>query len=429
MLVKVFVMLTILIVALALRLPVYASLLFTAILMSLIYPSFIPISVIATGLTSGLANISLTGVIFFFFAGELMTKSSIAENIVKFLKACIGHFRGGLSHINIIESVIFAGVSGSSMADTAAMHKLLVPEMVKDGYSPAYSSAITLASSNIGPVIPPSTGLVLLAIYVGANVKKVLMAGLLPGLLMAACMMIYSVYVCKKRNYPRGEWLGFRHIFIVLKKCLFSLIMPVLVVGCLSAGVGTVEEVGAAMCFYCAIIGALVYRELSLKDIWQCAIEASKTMGKMLSIQAACGIFNWIVASLGLRSTLVEIMQPLIPYPVLMMFVILIILLIGGCFMSHMVMLYVVTPLLSALAIAAGYDINAFAVFAMIACSLGMITPPVGQLLYVGADMAHCNTIDLIREVTPYILCIVAALILLIIFPQIAYWLPTVLYS
>lgn len=426
---KVFVMLAILIAALILRFPVYVSLLLTAVLMALIYPSFMPISVIATGLTSGLANISLMGVIFFFFAGELMTKSSIAEKIVKFLKACIGHFRGGLSHINIIESVIFAGVSGSSMADTAAMHKLLVPEMVKDGYSPAYASAITLASSNIGPVIPPSTGLVLLAIYVGANVKKVLMAGLLPGFLMAVCMLLYSVYVCRKRNYPKGKWLGFKNIFVVLKECIFSLIMPVLVIGCLSTGIGTVEEVGAAMCFYCAIVGMVVYRELKIQDLWECALEAAKTTGKMLSIQAACGIFNWIIASLGLRTSLVELMKPLIPYPVAMMFVVLIILLIGGCFMSHMVMLYVVTPLLSVLAVSAGYDINAFAVFAMIACSLGMITPPVGQLLYVGADMAHCDVVELIKEVTPYILTIIAALFLLILFPKIAYWLPEALYG
>lgn len=429
MIIKVLFMITLLVIALLLRVPVYASLLVTAILFSFAFPDFMPISVIATGFSSGLGNISLAGVMYFFLAGELMTRSGIANKIVRFLRACIGHLRGGLSHINIIESVIFAGVSGSAMADTAAMHKLLVPEMVKDGYSPAYSSAITLATSNIGPVIPPSTGLVLMAIYVGANVKKVLMAGLLPGILMAACMGVYSAYICKKRNYPKGEWLGFKNILLVLKETIFSLIMPILVVFCLSVGIGTVDEVGAAMCFYCMIVGFFIYKELTIRDIGICLLEAAKTSGKMLSIQAACGIFNWIIASLGLRTMLQQYMEPLIPYPILMMLVVLIILLIGGCFMSHMVMLYVVSPLLSVLAIESGYDINTFCVFAMIACSLGMITPPVGQLLYVGADMAHVNTVDLIREITPFIITIVIALILLIIFPQIAYGLPRFLYG
>ena len=429
MVVKIGFMLAVLIATLVLRVPVYASLLVTAILFALVFQGFMPISVIATGLSSGLGNISLAGVIFFFFAGELMTRSGIAKKIVNFLRACVGHLRGGLSHINIIESVIFAGVSGSAMADTAAMHKLLVPEMVKDGYSPAYASAITLASSNIGPVIPPSTGLVLLAIYVGANVKRVLMGGLLPGLLMAGCMAVWSVYICNKRNYPRGEWLGMKNVLKVLKESFFSLIMPILVVLCLSLGIGTVDEVGAGMCFYCAFIGMFVYKELTTRDLADCAVETAKTTGKMLSIQGACGIFNWIVASLGLRTLLREYMSPLIPHPILMMLVVLAILLIGGCFMSHMVMLYVVTPLLSVLAVAAGYDITAFCIFAMIACSLGMITPPVGQLLYVGADIANVDIRDLIREVTPFIITIVAALLLLILFPQIAYWLPQVLYG
>ena len=425
---KVIFMLTVLIASLVIRIPVFASLLLTAVLFAMVFSGFMPMSVIATGLSSGLGNINLSGVIFFFLAGELMTRSGIARKIVNFLRACIGHLRGGLSHINIIESVIFAGVSGSSMADTAAMHKLLVPEMVKDGYSAAYASAITLASSNIGPVIPPSTGLVLLAIYVGANVKKVLMGGLVPGILMAICMAVWSVYICNKRNYPKGEWKGFGYLFKVLRETFFSLIMPVLVVLCLSFGIGTVDEVGAGMCFYCVIVGVFVYKELSLRDIGECAVEAAKTTGKMLSIQGACGIFNWIVASLGLRTLLRQYMEPLVPYPVVMMLVVLAILLIGGCFMSHMVMLYVVTPILSVLAVAAGDDITAFCVFAMIACSLGMITPPVGQLLYVGAEMADVSIGELIKEVTPFIVTIIVALLLLIFFPQIAYFLPEMLY-
>lgn len=426
---KLIILITITLICLFLRFPLYAAFLIAGISIGVIFPDFMPMTVVGTGMASGLGSVSLASIVFFFFAGELMTRGGIAEKIVRFFRACIGHVRGALSHINILESVVFAGVSGSSMADTVAMCNLLVPAMVEDGYEPEYATAVTLASSNLGPIIPPSGGLILLAIYCEANTQHVIMGGLVPGLVIAAVMMCYSLYISKKRNYPKGEWKGFGNILRTLKETVFAMIMPLIVIVCLSVGLGTVEEVGAGICLYCMLVGLLIDRDLTLKDVWECAVNTAKSVGKLLSISAACSIFNWIIASLGLRSAIQLYMAPLIAHPIALMFVILLIYLIGGCFMSHMVLLLVVAPLLAPLVTAAGYNITAFCVFTMLACNMGQITPPVGQLIFVGASVCKVDAVKIIRELMPFIVTLLISAILLIFFPQISYALPNFLYS
>ena len=426
---KLIVLIAIMLICLFLRFPLYAAFLIAGISIGVIYPDFMPMTVVGTGMASGLGTVSLASIIFFFFAGELMTRGGIAEKIVRFFRACIGHVRGALSHINILESVVFAGVSGSSMADSVAMCNLLVPAMEKDGYETEYAAAVTLASSNLGPIIPPSGGLILLAIYCEANTQHVIMGGLVPGLVIAAVMMCYSIYISRKRNYPKGEWMGFRKIFTTLKDTVFALIMPVIVIVCLSLGLGTVEEVGAGICFYCLLVGLLIDRDLTLKDVWQCAVNTAKSVGKLLSISAACSIFNWIIASMGLRTMIQTYMAPLVAHPLALMFTILVIYLIGGCFMSHMVLLLVVAPLLAPLATAAGYNIISFCVLTMLACNMGQITPPVGQLIFVGASVCKCDAMKIVRELIPFIIVLLISAVLLILFPQIAYALPKFLYS
>lgn len=426
---KVLILVFLMLFCLFLRFPVYAAILVSAVSFGLLFPDIMPMTVLGTGLSSGLSPASLSCVIFFFLAGEFMSRGGIAEKIVHFLRACIGHVRGALSHINVLESTIFAGISGSSMADTIAMTNILVPSMEKDGYDRDYAVAITLATSNIGPIIPPSSGLILLALFTNCNVQRTIMAGLLPGLLMAGVMLCYSAYISVKRNYPKGEWLGFRNILRTLRETIFSLIMPVIVIVCLGAGIGTVEEVGAGICFYCLFVGLVIDKSLSLKDVWECAVNTAKSVGKILSINAACGIFNWIIASIGLRSMIQEYMSPLVAYPILLMFIIMAIYLIGGCFLSHTILLYVIVPLLSPLVVLAGYDLAAFCVYSMIVCNLGQITPPVGQLIFIGASVCDVPASKLIKELIPFIIVILISASLLIFFPQIATALPDLLYS
>ena len=424
----VFLMVT-LVVFLVLRFPVYFSLVLSSVAFALCFPEIMPIEIVAQGIKSGLSSTTLAGIAFFFWAGEIMSAGGISEKIIEFCRSIVGHVRGGLSHVNVLDSVIFAGISGSAMADTAATSVIIVPAMKKNGYPGDYAIALTLATSCIGPIIPPSTGIVLVAIYCGANAAHVLMAGLVPGLLMGAAMLAISVIICTKRGYPKDEWRGFGYIIDTLKKTILAILMPVLVIYCLSSGIGSITEVGAATCVYCIIVSVLIYKNMTWKDLFDSMVSSGKMVGRVLCINAACGVFNWIVASLGMRQMLVELMTPMLGHPVLLMFIVLAIFLVGGCFMAQHVMLYVITPLMAPMVVAAGYDLTAYCVFAMIACTLGLITPPVGTLIYMGATISKEPPTKIIRQLLPFIFAIIVCLVLLIFFPQIASFLPNMLYG
>ena len=419
----------VLLICLFLRFPVYMSLIISTVTFALAFGDVMPLEVLAQGLASGMGSVTLAGIAFFFLSGEIMSQGGIAEKIIRIFQACVGHIRGGLSHVNVLDSIVFAGTSGSAMADTVATGSIIIPAMKKAGYPGDYSMAITLATSCVGPIIPPSTGIVLLAIYTGANALEVLMAGLVPGLLMGGAMLIMSLIICNKRKYPKGEWKGIRYLLITLKETALAVLMPALIIVGLGAGIGSINEVGAAACIYGIFVSCFVYKDLDLKGLFKAIISTAKMVGRVLGINAACGIFNWIVASLRLKNLLTEIMSPFLDRQILLMFIVLAIFIVGGMFMAQSVMLYIVTPLMAPMVAAAGYSLTAYCVFAMIACTLGLITPPVGTLIYLGSSLAHEPPQRIVKELLPFIVAIVLVLILLIFFPQLAYGLPEMLYN
>lgn len=429
MTVQILVLVGVLVLCILLKVPVFLSLFLSALAYGVCFPGAMHIEVLAQGLVQGLSSYSLAGVVFFFLAGEIMGAGGIAERLIRVFRAAIGHVQGGLSHVNVLDSMVFAGVSGSALADTAATSSIIIPAMKQNGYPAEYATAITIASSTIGPIIPPSTGLILMGIYTGTNVLRLLMGGLVPGIGMGVFMLIASVIISKKRNYPRDEWKGWGNLWRELKNNIFALILPVIVVVCLSAGFGTVNEVGAITCVYAVIVSCFIYRDLDLKGLLKAVQSAAKTAAKLLCIIGSAGIFTWIIGSIGLRSALQTALTPLIPHPSLLLFLCVGIMLLAGMFIDHTIIMLVIAPLMAPTISAAGIDLVQFCVITMIVCTLGLITPPVGMLIYIGSSIAQVNPVKVIRELTPFIIAILALVVLLVFFPQLTVWFPNLLYG
>ena len=276
MITKVLILFGIMFLFLLLRFPVFLALGLAATGIAVLFPGTVPVAVIGQGLLSGLSNYNFAAIMFYFLLGEIMNGGGMSNRLIKFGTAVIGHIRGSLSHLNILASMIFAGVSGSAVADTAAIGSLLIPAMKKEGYSGGYAAAVTASSSTIGPIIPPSGGLVLMGIYLSVSINRLFLGGMVPGLLMGVALLIVSFITSWKRNYPKTAWRGWKYAFLVFRESFFAFLLPVIVVFCLVAGIGTVVEIGALAVGCAVIISAFIYRELNLKQFIQALCRAGQ---------------------------------------------------------------------------------------------------------------------------------------------------------
>lgn len=414
---------------LCLRFPVFASLGLAVAGMFFIFPGSIPVAVIGQGLISGMNSYNFCAILFYFLLGEVMNYGGMSDKLVSFGKAAIGHIRGSLSHINILASVVFAGVSGSATADTAAIGSLMIPMMKKDGYDADYSAAVTGASSCIGPIIPPSGGLVLMGVYLSCSINKLFLGGLVPGLLMGAFQLVVSYIISVKRHYPKEEWRGWRYLWKTAKSSFFAFILPAIVVYCLIAGVGTVVEVGAIAVMCAVIISSFIYHGMNLRQFAGCFARASSMAAKVLPCLAVAGVFTWIISSIGVSSALKTMLMGVTDNPVLILAVMLIILLLFGMILDVNVIQMVIVPAMVPIVKAFGIDPIQFGVVGMLVCQMGLITPPVGTLIYITASIADVNPLKVAKELQPFILALLILVALMTVFPGITTWFPNLIYS
>ena len=426
---KVIVLLGVLVVAILAKLPVFLSLALSVCSYALCFPDSMYLEVLGQGLVTGLNNYSYAGVLFFFLSGEIMSKGGISNRIIRFFRACIGHIRGGLSHVNVLDSLVFAGVSGSALADTAATGAVIIPAMKEEGYPAEYAVGITIVTSCIGPIIPPSTGLILLAVYTGASVTECLMGGLVPGLFMGAFLLAASLIISKRRNFPKGKWLGWSHLWHEFYSNIFALLLPVFIIVTLGAGIGTVNEVGAITVVYAIIVSCFIYRDLDFKGLLDAVISGAMTCGRMLCILGMAGIFTWIVGSLGLRSALSTLLAPFEESPTLLLFICMLVMFILGMFLDHTIIMYVIAPIIAPAIAAAGIDMVQYCVLTMIVCTMGLITPPVGMLIYIGSSIGNVDPVKVVKEILPFIGALVLCVIVLVLFPSLTTAFPQFLYG
>ena len=386
----------------------------------------VPISVFGQGIVNGLSNQALVAIALYFLLGAIMNNTGLTDRLVQFVKSLIGHVPGALSHINVLASMVFAGVSGSSLADTASVGALMIPMMKKEGYPAGYAAAITQVSSSIGPIIPPSTGMIFLAIYFNTSVRRLFLGGVVPGILMGLFMLVLSIIISKKRHFPSTPFQGWKHVAKEAKGGFIAMLLPVGVMICLVAGIGTVVEV-AATAVVLALILAACYKELSFKTVLKSLIDVGKQLSAILMMMGASGVFKWIIDRLGMAKYLSSALTAFGDSPLAIVTFVCVVYLLLGCILDSSILQFVITPMLAPALMALNIDLVWLCVLLVLVIQLGQNTPPVGCLIYITSSIAECNSAENIKESIPFLIGDFVLVVLMLLFPFIVTWLPSML--
>lgn len=407
-----------------LKVPIFFSLAGASIAYALIFPGSVPLSVFTQSLAQGIGKETYICIIFYFLLGEVMNCGGITSRIVDLGRAAIGWIPGYLSHINVIASVIFAGVSGSANADTAAIGSLMIPMMKKEGYPAGYAAAVTEMSSVIGPIIPPSSGLVILAVYMNTSARKLLTAGLLPGLMMGAVELAISLYISKKRNFPKTGWGGWGKVWYEFRRNFWAILLPVATIYCLIAGIGTVTEVGALSCAFGFFISTVIYHEMSFKQFLGCFMNCCTLVGRVLCSIATAGVFVYIISSMGAARKLAVMVQGSGLSATGTLLLCILILFLLGMILNVNVLLMVIVPVMVPTILAMGINPLHFGIITMLVTQMGVNTPPVGSLIYLTASIADCPASEVVKESLPYLTVLILLILVWVFCPGIITFLP-----
>lgn len=364
----------------------------------------------------------------FILAAEFMNTGSIMDRLLRFCNAIVGRFRGGLAQVNIVQSVIFASMSGSALADAAASGKLMQSLMTRDGkYPPAYAAALTCVSSVIGPIIPPSIPLVLYALVSDTSVGYLFLGGIVPGLLLGAVQSGLVAYTAKRRKFPVEERVPLREIPRVTREALPALLMPVILLGCLYSGVTTPTEAAAVAALYALLISVFLYRSVGLKDIYHSLASSARVTVSIGMLIAGALVFNFVITSENIPRTISAMLKAYELSPLMFLLFVNILLLVLGCFLEGTTIILVILPVLIPAAQSLGIDLVHFGVMCVANIMIGLVTPPYGLLLFMMTKIADVPLRDMVREVMPFLYVMFAALALIAFVPGFVLWLPRLL--
>jgi tripartite ATP-independent transporter DctM subunit len=381
-------------------------------------------SMVAQRMLYGLNSFPLLAIPFFLLAGRIMNEGRLTERIFNFALALVGHVRGGLGHVNVLGSMIFAGMSGSAVADAAGLGQIEIKAMTDAGYDLDYSCAVTAASATIGPIIPPSIPMVLYGVLASVSVSGLFIGGIIPGILMGLAMMVLCSYYARKRNYPRRPRATFRQFLRAFIHGFGALFTVVIIIGGIYTGIFTPTEAGAVAVAYAALLSMFIYKELTLQGLYRACRDTMMETGIIMFIFAAASLFAWLITRYRIPYELVDIMQSWTTDPLWTLIIINIFLLIVGCFESAGVTILVLTPILLPMVLKAGIDPLYFGVVMVFNLMIGVITPPYGAVLFVLTRVGKIEFGRLVWAVIPWYIPLGFTLILLIAFPELILWLP-----
>lgn len=384
---------------------------------------------IAAEMVEFLNNFSFLAVPFFFLAGDLMNAGGITRRLVEFSTAAVGHIRGGLSHVNIIASMIFSGVSGSAVADTSAIGSVLIPAMKKEGYPGAYAAAVTAASSTIGPVVPPSIPLVLYGLLTEESIGRLFLAGAIPGVLMGLYLIAASYIISKRRGYPARPRASISQVLKSAFDAAAALMMPLIIIVGIVSGLVTPTEAGVLAVAYALVIGLFVYRELKFKDLLGYFSRSVISSAYVMAIIAGAGIFSYLVADMRAGEMLAEFFTSISQSRWVILCIINIFFLIWGCILEPMTALLVVVPMIMPLVKTVGIDPIHFGVVIVLNLMIALVTPPVGVVLYLSTAISGERFQDVVRETPAFLIALLLALICVTFIPDLCLWLPRLLMA
>ncbi len=367
----------------------------------------------------------LLAVPLFIVAANIMNAGAISERLLRFCIGVVGRFKGGLGHVNIVASLIFSGMSGSAVADAAGLGKVIIEMMIKDNrYSRGYAAAITAASATIGPIIPPSIPMVLYALVSDTSIGYLFLGGILPGLLMGLVLMMMNAYISHRRGFAADEVVPIREIPALTVKAFPALLMPVILLYGIYGGATTPTEAAAVAAFYALLLAAFFYRSLSVQTLRSIMLDSVKSSASVGLVIGGALILNYIVASENIPAIMADHMVGLQISPLAFLLGVNLLLLLLGCILDATTIILVIIPLFVTSARALGIDLVHFGVVAVVNCMIGLITPPYGVLLFVINGTTGIPLIEMIREIVPFLIALLFALVLLIFFPAIVLWVP-----
>lgn len=375
--------------------------------------------ILAQNLIEGANSFPLLAVPFFMLAGEIMNAGGLSKRIVAFAMALVGHVRGGLGYVAIMAAVIMASLSGSAVADAAALAALLLPMMHTAGHDKARSAGLLSAASIIAPVIPPSIGFVIFGVAANVSISKLFMAGIVPGVLLGAALCLTWWWVARKENVKPPARKTRAEVFRSLRDALWALGLPIIVVVGLKFGVFTPTEAAVVAAVYALAISLLVYRELRISQLYGLFLAAAKTTAVIMFLVAGAMVSAWLITVAQLPAQLVDLLQPLLDSPTLLMFAIMILVIIVGTAMDMTPTILILTPVLMPIVKAAGIDPVYFGVLFVMNNAIGLITPPVGTVLNTVAGVGKISMDDVTRGVWPFMIAQFALMFLMVLFPQI----------
>ncbi|MDQ2081570.1 TRAP transporter large permease [Xanthobacteraceae bacterium Astr-EGSB] len=388
-----------------------------------------PLGVVPHKMVNAVNSFPLVALPLFILAGALAGETSIAGRLVKFADALFGHIRGGLGHVNVAASMFFGGISGSAVADAAAIGSLMIPAMEKQGYSREDAGGITVCASTIGILIPPSIPMVLYGVTVGQSVGELFLAGLVPGVLVGLLLMTAVFVMSKKKGWPQREhWSTAPELWGAFKQAILPLLLPVFLLGAIVSGLTTATEAGVIGVVYALFLGGFVYHEYTFKELFRILVETAINSAIPLFIVATTAVVAWIVAVEEFPAMLVDFFDQMAFGKIAVLLFINMFLLIVGMFMDLVPALILFAPILLPVVTAVGVDPVHFGTIMVVNLGFGLITPPVGNCLYLGAVLAKVDLWTLVRAAAPFMLMNLLALLIVTYVPQVSLYLPSLFY-
>ena len=374
--------------------------------------------ILAQNIIEGSNSFPLLAVPFFMLAGEVMNTGGLSRRIVNFAMALVGHVRGGLGYVTIVAACILSALSGSAVADAAALTALLLPMMVKAGHDKARSGGLIAACGVIGPIIPPSIGFVIFGVAGNVSISKLFMAGIFPGIWLAVGLWGTWWYLTRREKLVMPPRRSTGEILHALREAGWALTLPVVIILGLRFGIFTPTEAAVVVAVMSLLIAGFIYRELSLRQLYDVFLASAKTTAVVMFLVAAAMVSAWLITVAQLPSQIVELLQPLLDRPTLLMFAIMALVMAVGTAMDMTPTILILTPVLMPLIKAAGIDPVYFGVLFIINNSIGLVTPPVGTVLNTVAGVGRMKMDDVTRGVMPFMAVQFAVMFLMIIFPQ-----------
>lgn len=415
------------IILIILKVPITFSLAISSILTAIYL--HIPLLAIVQRMVQGVNSFSLIAIPFFILAGEIMSQGGISRRLIQLSNVLVGRIPGGLAQVNVLSSMFFGGISGSSVADVSSIGTMLIPMMKEKGYDADYAVGITVTSACQGVIIPPSHNMIIYAMAAGGvSVGRLFLGGLVPGVLLGLSLMIISFIIALKRNYPKERKYGFKEGFIICKDAFLGLITAVIIIGGVISGVFTATESAAIACIYAFIVTFFIYREIKLPRFINILYSSLKTLAMVMSLIAAASAFGWLLAYLKVPAAATNLLLTLTENKIILLLLINVLLLVLGTIMDMAPLILITTPILYPVVVTSlGMSPIQFGVMLILNLGIGLCTPPVGSALFVGCAIGKIPIAKAVKGMLPLYSMMIVVLLLITFVPSISLFVPNLI--